>query len=327
MLLIKLESKDPYYNFATEEYFLNNYKEEFFLTSCCDDAISVGRNQNTMEEVNLMYVKQNNIKVIRRNSGGGAVFHDRGCINYSFIVKDDGSAIDDFGKYTQPIIDFLKEKFEIDAVFQPRNDIFVDGKKVSGMAKTRSEGKIVQHGTLLFSTSLKTLASSLKSVSSKVTENQGESLELPVVNLSSAIEAELSAEKFMDMLIAFIKNKYKKAIPYVLTKEDKENIDKIVAEKYSTWEWNYGNSPDYDIKKTIVCPCGKIEVLLKVEQGTIQDVKIFGDFFADGDISDLEDILKNNPHKCDILLKAMRNIDIKKYFGDISKRFFVESLF
>lgn len=327
MLLIKLESKNPYFSFAAEEYFSNNFDEEFFIVSSCDDSISLGLNQNTMEEINLMYVKQNNIKVVRRNSGGGAVFHDRGCINYCFIVKDDGLAIDDFTKYAQPIIIFLKDIFGLEAIFVPRNDIFVDGKKVSGMSKTKSGGNIIQHGTLLFTTNLKTLASCLKSVSSKTLQKSSEKDELPIVNIGKLVDVDFSSEKFMDMLLAYIKSKNKTVIPYSLTKEDQQNINKLVEEKYSTWEWNYGNSPKYDTKKTIECPCGKIEVFIQVEQGIIRNVKIYGDFFAEADIKELEELLKNQKHKCDDLLKALKYIDIKKYFGDMSKKLFVESLF
>ena len=124
-----------------------------------------------------------------------------------------------------------------------------------------------------------------------------------------------------------IKSKNKTVIPYSLTKEDQQNINKLVEEKYSAWEWNYGNSPDYDTKKTIECPCGKIEVFIKVEQGIIKDVEIYGDFFADADIKELEKLLKDQKYKCDELLKALKDTDLKKYFGDMSKKLFVESLF
>ena len=327
MLLIKSESTSPFFNFATEEYFLKNFKEEFFLTSFYDDSISVGINQNTLTEINAMYVKQNSIKVTRRNSGGGTVFHDKGCINYSFIMKDDGSSIDDFHKYCEPILGFLKDRFSLNAQFQSKNDISLDGKKISRMSKFRHNGKFVQHGSLTFSSNLTNFANAIKTVSENP-ETNGHSIEdLPVANICKSIAEDITPAKFMEMLFSYIKAHYTSAIPYELTKEDYENIYRIAEEKYATWEWNYGKSPDYDYKKVINCPCGVIEVFLKVEQGIIKDVKIYGDFFSEYDISELEDMIKGNRHRCDELLDTLNNIDISKYFGDITNKFFVENLF
>jgi lipoate---protein ligase len=328
MLLIKLESTNPYFNFATEEYLLNNFDEDIFVCGIYDDSISVGVNQNTMGEINAMYVKQNNIKVVRRNSGGGTVFHDKACINYSFIFRDDESAIDDFSRFTEPILGFLNNKLKLDASFRQRNDIIIDDKKVSGMSKYKMNGKIVQHGTLMFASSIKSMVSAIKIHPEKMKAMTPGGHDIPFANIISFIPgSEITANKFMESLSAYVKSINETAQPYSLTKEDIENINKLVEEKYSTWDWNYGQSPDYDYKKSINCPCGLIEVLLKVENGIIKDAKIYGDFFSENDITELEEMFKNRKHRCDVMLKALENIDITKYFGDISKEFLVNSLF
>lgn len=326
MLLIKPDSSNPYFNFAAEEYFMKNFDEEFFLTSFYDPSISIGINQNTLAEINALYVKQNKIKVVRRNSGGGSVFHDKGCVNYSFIVKDDGLPIDSFEKYCDPIINFLREKFGLKAHFQSRNNIFLEGKKISRMAKFKYNGKIVQHGAILYSSNLKSLKGALKNKTGLDVDKLNTE-DLPVANLVDFLDDNISAAKFKEMLYAYIKSTYPGAKPYVISKEDTENIRKIADDKFVTWDWNYGKSPDYDFKKEIKCPSGKIEVLMKVESGFIKDINIYGNFFSEYNIKELEGLLINQKHKCDVLLSALGGIDIKKYFGKISNEQFINSLF
>lgn len=328
MLLIKLESTNAYFNFAAEEYLLKNFDEDIFVCAIYDESISIGVNQNTMGEINAMFVKKNNIKVVRRKSGGGTVFHDKGCINYSFIFRDDQSAIDDFSRFTEPVLGFLNNKLNLNASFRKRNDIVIDDKKISGMSKYKMNGKIVQHGTIMISASIKTMISAIKGSPKEIKGMDTGSPDVHYANVVSFIPGtEMTTSKIMDSLMAYVKSICETALPYTLTKDDIENINKLVEEKYLTWDWNYGQSPDYDYKKSISCPCGIIEVHLKVESGIIKDARFYGDFFSENDITELEEIFKNRKHRCDVMLEALENIDITEYFGDISKQFFVNSLF
>nr|WP_103895705.1 lipoate--protein ligase [Caloramator fervidus] len=315
MLYIYNKSLNPYFNLALEEYFLTKSKDEFFIIWRNDNCIVVGKNQNTLSEINIDFVKKNDISVVRRLTGGGAVFHDKGNINFTFIKNINDVNIS-FQEFLEPIVEFLKS-LGVEAKISGRNDIVVDEKKISGNAQTIKNGRMLHHGTLLFSANLKNVSEALK-VSKEKYESKGvKSVESRVTNIKSYLKNDMTVEEFMDELYRYIKNNTD-IKEYILTQEDIKNIDELVRNKYSTYEWNFGNSPKFNYKNSKKFNSGIVEVYLKIEKGKIDEIKIYGDFFNVADISDIENALKGCKYEIGDIKKALKEFDFNKYFIGIS---------
>jgi len=312
MLLINNTSTNAYFNLAMEEYFLKNTNEDIFMLWRNESAIIVGKNQNTLSEINYEYVKQNKIKVVRRQSGGGAVFHDLGNINFTFISCNDNS-FSDFKRFTIPILDALKN-LNIQAEFSGRNDLLIDNQKFSGNAQYNYKNKVMHHGTLLFSSEINDLSSALKVKPSKFKGKSVKSVKSRVTNIANHLEKDMTVLEFKNYLMNFINSKYENNCLYQLSEEDINQINKLVEEKYNTWQWNFGHSPKYAFNNEIKYPGGNIEFSLNVEKGLIKEIKFFGDFFGKKDVSYIEDLLKNTNHNEASIRSALNNIDINDYF-------------
>lgn len=312
MLLINNTNTNAYFNLAMEEYFLKNTNEDIFLLWQNENSIIVGKNQNTLSEINYDYVKENNIKVVRRLSGGGAVFHDLGNINFTFISCNDNS-FSDFKKFTMPIVEALKE-LNVHAEFSGRNDLLIDGQKFSGNAQYNYKNKVMHHGTLLFSSEINDLSNALKVKPSKFQGKSVKSVKSRVTNISSHLDKEMTVLEFKDYLMDFINKRDDNSHFYELNDKDIESINKLVEEKYSTWEWNFGYSPKYSLNNELKYPGGNVEFSLDVHDGLIKDIKFFGDFFGKEDISFIEDKLRNVKHNEYSIKSALEDVDINNYF-------------
>lgn len=312
MLLINNTSTNAYFNLAMEEYFLKNTTEDVFMLWRNESAIIVGKNQNTLSEINYEYVKENNIKVVRRQSGGGAVFHDLGNINFTFISCNDNS-FSDFKRFTMPIIECL-EDLNIHAEFSGRNDLLIDNQKFSGNAQYNYKNKVMHHGTLLFSSQINDLSSALKVKPSKFEGKGVKSVKSRVTNISNHLKKSMTVLEFKDYLMNFINNKDENNHFYELSDHDINEINKLVNEKYSTWHWNFGHSPKYSLNNEVKYPGGNIEFSLNVDKGIINEIKFFGDFFGKKDVSNIEDLLKNVMHNESSIKSTLNNIDINDYF-------------
>ena len=312
MLLINNTNTNAYFNLAMEEYFLKNTNEDIFLLWQNENSIIVGKNQNTLSEINYDYVKENNIKVVRRLSGGGAVFHDLGNINFTFISCNDNS-FSDFKKFTMPIVEALKE-LNVHAEFSGRNDLLIDGQKFSGNAQYNYKNKVMHHGTLLFSSEINDLSAALKVKPSKFEGKSVKSVKSRVTNISSHLDKKMTVLEFKDYLMDFINKRDKNSHFYELNDKDVESINKLVEEKYSTWEWNFGYSPKYSLYNELKYPGGNVEFSLDVHDGLIKDIKFFGDFFGKEDISFIENKLRNVKHNEYSIKSALENVDINNYF-------------
>ena len=312
MLLINNTNTNAYFNLAMEEYFLKNTNEDIFLLWQNENSIIVGKNQNTLSEINYDYVKENNIKVVRRLSGGGAVFHDLGNINFTFISCNDNS-FSDFKKFTMPIVEALKE-LNVHAEFSGRNDLLIDGQKFSGNAQYNYKNKVMHHGTLLFSSEINNLSNALKVKPSKFQGKSVKSVKSRVTNISSHLDKKMTVLEFKDYLMDFINKRDENSHFYELNDKDVESINKLVEEKYSTWEWNFGYSPKYSLNNELKYPGGNVEFSLDVHDGLIKDIKFFGDFFGKEDISFIEDKLRNVKHNEYSIKSALENVDINNYF-------------
>lgn len=312
MLLINNTSTNAYFNLAMEEYFLKNTNEDIFMLWRNESAIIVGKNQNTLSEINYEYVKQNKIKVVRRQSGGGAVFHDLGNINFTFISCNDNS-FSDFKRFTMPIIDALKN-LNIQSEFSGRNDLLIDNQKFSGNAQYNYKNKVMHHGTLLFSSEINDLSSALKVKPSKFIGKSVKSVKSRVTNIANHLEQDMTVLEFKNYLMNFINSKYENNCLYELSEEDINEINKLVEDKYNTWQWNFGHSPKYALNNEIKYPGGNIEFSLNVEKGLIKEIKFFGDFFGKKDVSYIEELLKNTNHNEASIRSILNNIDINDYF-------------
>jgi lipoate-protein ligase A len=326
MLYIYNKNTNPYFNLAAEEYILKKFQEECFMLWRNEPSIIIGKNQNTLAEINLDYVRQHKIPVVRRLSGGGAVFHDLGNLNFTFIVNEDVSSFSDFRRFTQPIIDVLR-KLSINAEFSGRNDITIDGKKISGNAQYYYKNRILHHGTLLFSSSITDLSAALKVRPVKFEDKGVKSVSKRVTNISEHLKEPITIEQFIDLIMNHIREQTGGREMYEFTQEDIKKIEKLVKEKYSTWEWNFGTSPDYKFKNEKKFAGGTVEVNLNVEKGIIKDIKIYGDFFGKYDVSEVENLLKGVKHSEEEIRKVLSNIGMNDYFANITVDNLIEVMF
>ena len=266
---------DPYFNLAAEEHFLKNFQEDFFMLWRSRPSVVVGKHQNALAEINHEFVRTHQIPVARRLSGGGTVFHDPGNVNFTFIrnVKDISEV--NFKVFTVPVIEALK-KLDVDAYTTGRNDLLIDGKKISGNAEHVHRNRVLHHGTLLFDSHLEALKGALKVDLTKFEDKAVQSNRSEVANIANYLLKPISVEEFTDFLFGEISQNYPEFQVYELTPEDTEVIEKLSIEKYQTWDWIFGYSPRYRFSNTIETPNGSISVNLLVEKGHIAEASISG---------------------------------------------------
>ena len=319
MLYIMNDSNDPYFNMALDEYVVKHLdpSNDYFYFYQNKPTVVIGRNQNTIEEVNSEYVKNHDVTVVRRMSGGGAVYHDQGNINFTFVVdyrKEDFNSIERFAK---AIIKALG-KFGVDTEFSGRNDITIDGKKFSGNAQYVTKKRILHHGTLLFDSDLSVLAKALNVKAEKITSKGIKSVKSRVTNVKDYLQTDVTVSKFKEMLLKFVfEVEGSELEEYTLTPKDMANIMRLRNEKYSTWKWNYGNAPEFDLTRSCRFDGGEVQVNMNVRDGIITDIKFFGDFMSMRDISEVEEKLKGLRFRQNDIRSVLLQMDLKEYFGSI----------
>jgi lipoate-protein ligase A len=320
MLYIRNDSNDPYFNMALDEFVVKHLdpSNDYFYFYQNKPAVIIGRNQNTIEEVDSEYVKNHDITVVRRMSGGGAVYHDLGNINFTFVVdyqKEDFNSIERFAK---AIIKALG-KFGVDAEFSGRNDITIEGKKFSGNAQYVTKKRILHHGTLLFDSDLTVLTKALHVKPEKIKSKGIKSVKSRVTNVKDYLKTDVTVREFKELLLKYVfEVEGNELREYQLTPEDMANIMGLRNEKYSTWDWNYGNAPEFDLTRSCRFDGGEVQVHMNVQEGIITDIKFFGDFMSMRDISEVEEKLKGQKFRQQDVRDALLQIDLKEYFGSIS---------
>jgi len=324
MLIIDSPSHDAYFNIALEEYLLYQYPtEDIFLLYVNAPSIIVGKFQNTLAEINLDYVKEKHIKVVRRMSGGGAVYHDLGNLNFSFHTLLGKNDFMDFSQFTSPVVKLLNE-LNVPAKLEGRNDLLIEGKKFSGNAKLAKNGKMIQHGTILFNSDMSVLGDALKINPLKYGDKAIKSNRSRVTNLIDYLPAEMTTEDLKSLLIDEIAKSEEQSIFYTLTDQDLFGVEELIKTKYQTWDWNFGFSPSYNFKNAKKIPAGFIEVHLDVEKGIIKKAKIFGDFFASSPIEELESLLIDTKHETKAIKDVLLEQDLTTYFGKVTTEEIIE---
>ncbi|MBO5889175.1 MAG: lipoate--protein ligase [Clostridia bacterium] len=311
---------DPYFNLASEEYLLKHKDGYYVYLWINSPAVIIGNNQNTLLEVNLKTAEEKNIKVVRRLTGGGAVYHDLNNICYTVIApfsKEENNYI----KFTKPVIEFLNT-IGVKAEFSGRNDICIDGKKISGNAQVIYKDRILHHGTLLFDTNLSVLSDVL--VENKLkTESKGvKSIRARVTNVKEHLSTHMTCKEFFDALCNYMKGSYKE---YTFTKEDINNIDNLVKEKYSTYEWNIGYSPKGKNRFDGRFSFGTITITFDLINGIIYNAEVFGDYFSNKNLNELISKLNGKQFIKEEVLKTISNID--EYIPNANAKEIVEKLF
>jgi len=319
---------DPRINLAIEEYALKHLdiNETYLLFYINEPSIIIGKNQNTIEEINTKYVEDQQIHVVRRLSGGGAVYHDKGNLNFSFITKDDGNSFHNFKKFTDPVVEALK-KLGVNAELSGRNDLMAEGRKISGNAQFSTKGRMFSHGTLLFDSEIENVVSALKVKKDKIESKGIKSIRNRVANISEFLEQKVTVEEFREMLLRYIFDGEENITEYKLTEKDWETIHQISKERYQSWDWNYGKSPKFNLQHSHRFPVGQIDVRLEVNKGKIDACTIYGDFFGVGDVQEVQEKLTGVRYEKASIEQALEDIDIPHYFGNITKEEFVELIY
>jgi len=323
-----LNQHDPAINLALEEYVLRNSQtqDDLLLFYVNEPSIIIGRHQNTIEEINHDYVEQRGIHVVRRLSGGGAVYHDLGNLNFSFITNYQRENFQNFKKFTEPVIRSL-EKLGVPAELSGRNDILIDGRKVSGNAQYVSKSRMVSHGTLLFNSDLSPVSEALHVQESKIVSKGIKSVRSRVANISEFLPHPIDIESFRIHILQTYFQGIAEVPTYPLNAEDWTAVQQLAAERYRSWEWNFGSSPDFNVQKKQRFAFGEIDARLNVKQGLIQSIKIYGDFFTDANLEELEKNLVGTRYNRESLSNVLQGIEIQRYFSGLNPVEFVEFLF
>lgn len=287
MKYIRLHTTDPYLNLAIEEYLFANTREDVFMLWQNRPTVVIGKNQNAYAEVNLPYAEAKGITVSRRITGGGAVYHDLGNVNYTFITSDSRAAALDYAYFTRPIIEALGE-MGLECVLSGRNDLLCEGRKFSGNAQYSSGGRILHHGTLLFDSDASVMQEVLKIDREKLEYHGVKSHKSRVVNLRTLLSQDIGTEDFIAAIEA-----HAAADAEVMVPPENEEIEALRARNAGA-AWIY--SPrryltDYTLSRSIKFPFGKVSAEVKLNKTVIEDIVISGDFFSLAPIEELQQAL------------------------------------
>jgi lipoate---protein ligase len=317
MLFVKHTNTDPYKNHAIEEFLMKKFNEDCFMLWKNEKCILIGKFQNAYNEINIDYVKQYNIPIIRRISGGGAVFNDEGNFCFSFISCNSEKDGFNFKKFTTPIVLALK-KLGIQAELSGRNDLTIDGKKFSGNAQYKNKNKVLHHGTILFSSNMSDLANALKVNPIKIESKGIKSIKSRVTNICDHLKVPMTTDEFKEYLFNEVYSTTENARIYELTENDWKEINQIAAEKYATWEWNYGKNPQFSMEREKKFVGGIVQVSMNLNKNKIKDIKIYGDFFSENDILVVEDALIGVSYDYTSIYEALKDLNMNDYLKNIS---------
>ena len=325
VLYLETGSQDPAFNLAFEEYVLTNRREgAYLLLWQNDNTIVIGQNQNAEAEINRAFVEEHGIHVVRRTTGGGAVYHDLGNLNYSFITDLGNAEQLTMERFTQPIVEALKA-LGLDAEASGRNDILVEGRKISGTAQRVTRDRILHHGTLLFDADPSMVAGALNVDPEKFRSKSAKSVRSRIGNIRDFLKEDMDLPAFWDYLKTALAGSGLEQT--TLTPEELAEVKALKAGKYDTWEWNFGRSPKYNMTNKRYWTGGSLEVRADVAQGVITDIIFYGDFLAVRGMEEVTEALRGCPFRAEDFAAVLDRFDLSKFFGAISKEEILETVF
>ncbi|WP_461209106.1 lipoate--protein ligase [Desulfocurvus sp. DL9XJH121] len=325
MRFIHNTGTDPAFNLAAEEWLFANTDRDVFMLWRNAPAVIVGRNQNTLSQIDEEFVRQRGIPVIRRLTGGGAVFHDLGNVNFTFISLARGGPDLDFGRFTEPILAALRA-MGAPCEFDGRNDLVMDGRKFSGNAQHVAGGRVLHHGTLLFSAEIADLSGALRVDPEKYRDKAVQSVAKRVTNIASHLPEPMDVETFITRLMALVSEDAAGG-DLSLAPGETGAIDALAEARYRTWDWNYGHSPKYGFTRSTRTPGGVLEAHLEVRDGVIRGVRLFGDYFGVRDVAELEGKLLGCRHERDALAHRLHGVPLGDYLRGVELPAFLDCLF
>lgn len=318
-------SRNPYYNLAFEEYVLTHRTEgEYLLLWQNDNTIVIGQNQNAEAEINRAFVEAHQIHVVRRSTGGGAVYHDLGNLNYSFITNAGAAEEITMARFTRPIVEAL-QGLGLQAEASGRNDILVEGRKVSGTAQRLARGRILHHGTLLFDANPAMVAGALNADPEKFQSKSAKSVRSRIGNIREFLKEDMELPAFW----AYLKQALAGSglVDDALTPEELAEVQALKESKYDTFRWNYGRSPKYDMRNRRRWDGGSLEVRAAVAAGTIQEIVFYGDFLALRSMEALTEALKGCCFRREAVAEVLERFPLEELFGAITEEEVLDTLF
>lgn len=317
---------DPRVNLALEEHILRTRTgdESLLLFYVNEPSIIIGRHQNTIEEINTDVVRERGIHVVRRISGGGAVYHDEGNLNFSFLTQYQPGRFNRYEEFTRPVVEVLRS-MGVPAEVGGRNDIIADGRKISGNAQFVSRGRMFSHGTVLVNSDLDAVTSALNVKPGKIESKGHKSVRSRVANISEFLPEPLDVHTLRAKIIDRIFEGGEPVI-HEVTDEDWAAVEELSATKYRTWEWNYGESPKFNMQRTKRFPIGEIDLRIQVDRGEITSIRIYGDFMSRNDPAEIEVKLKGSRYEREALAAVVSQLDLSNFFGGIEHDEFLSLL-
>lgn len=309
---------DPAYNLALEEIMSAQADAPFVMLWRNRPAVILGRNQNAVREFDAAYAREHGIAVVRRMTGGGAVYHDRGNLNYSlfsFGTERDGR-FTDFASFARPVLDALRA-LGADAAFSGRNDILVGGRKVSGSAKRVHDGRILFHGTLLFDVDLDAMTAVLTPPLAKIEAKGVSSVRARVANLKEFLPG-LDRETFRLAMERELLRACGQEAPRPILDNWVREAERLADERYRSWDWTFGASPDFTFERTRRFACGTVTVRLDVHHGVVRHADFTGDFFGADPVAGLAEALCGCPHSADALRDALSRFEVGRCIAGLS---------
>jgi lipoate-protein ligase A len=306
-----------------EEYLLKNRNDDIFMLWQNEPTVVVGKHQNSLSEINLNFVDQNNIYVARRLSGGGTVYHDLGNLNFTFIINGLEGKMVDFGKYTSDMVGILND-MGIPAISNKRHDLTIDGKKISGNAEHIVKNRVLHHGTLLFNSNLDMLEKAITPSSGKYIDKSVQSIRSKVCNIFQYLNKPMTIEQFGAIVMEGMIKKYTGSALQQLNSEEIDEVRELSINKYSNWDWIFGYSPKYTIENQLNTQEGNLDINLVVNKGIISESKIGGTLRDELITSELNNILVGIKHDKETILNIIKK---SKIFRDNMVHEIVSKLF
>lgn len=319
-------STDPYYNLAFEEYVLKHLRDDDYLILWQNDnTVVMGLHQNPYEEINLESAAEFDVKIVRRITGGGTVYHDLGNLNYSYITdwRDDEDM--NIRSFLKPIVEAFRG-YGLSLEIKGRNDLLLDGKKISGSAQALADGRLLQHGTLLINSDLTRLSSILRVSPEKFRSKNIKSVRSRVTNIQSYVSEELKIDEVIDLLKRHW-NEAQRLYTAELSEKELHEVECLANRKYRTKKWNFSRSSTFSYKNKRRFPSGEMDVNLDIKEGRILHCMINGDFMSLRPAEEIENALVGTEYEKEKIWEFFKKQPLNLYFGSITPEEAAECFF